>query len=186
MIDATLLPISDNSRSLRPLTSNDAHQYVEGTCDPLVQKFGHLPESEYTAESVIRLAREDVPAGLERGDLAVLSIVDSADIFLGSLVMFDATTTSAEVGFWLHPDARGSGHAVGALKLAAVLGARSGLVELTARTLTENVSSQRCLEQAGFQLTAEIVDRTPAGDIVPLAHYRRPLSNSTKNAGNAY
>ncbi|GAA3167683.1 MULTISPECIES: GNAT family N-acetyltransferase [Streptomyces] len=175
MIDATLLPISDGLRTLRPLSVHDAERYAAGTRDPLVRKYGHLPEPEYTPETVARLAADVVPRGLRTGDLAVLGIADEADAFLGSLVLFDVTDTTAEVGFWLHPDARGRGHSAAALELAAALAARSGLGELTARTATGNLSSQRCLERSGFHRTGVDVDRTPSGARVELAHYRRQL-----------
>jgi RimJ/RimL family protein N-acetyltransferase len=175
MIDATLLPISDGLRTLRPLSSHDAERYAAGTQDPLVRKYGHLPEPEYTPEIVTHLADDIVPQGLRAGDLAVLSIVDDADTFLGSLVLFDVTDRTAEVGFWLHPDSRGLGHSAAALELAVALGVRSGLSELTARTSTSNLSSQRCLERGGFNRTGTDVDRTPSGERIELAHYRRHL-----------
>lgn len=140
-----------------------------------MQKYGHLPEPEYTPETVARLADDVVPRGLLAGDLAVLSIVDDADTFLGSLVLFDVTDRTAEVGFWLHPDSRGLGHSAAALELAARLGVSSGLSELTARTATSNLSSQRCLERSGFQQTGINVDRTPSGEHIELAHYQRRL-----------
>ncbi|MCR3721337.1 MULTISPECIES: GNAT family N-acetyltransferase [Prauserella salsuginis group] len=177
VIDPALLPVSDHLRALRALAPVDAVRYAEGTRDPLVRQFGHLPESEYTPESVDRLARTVVPSGLARGDLAVLSIVDvTDDTFLGSLVLFDVTATEAEVGFWLHPESRRGGHATGALELAAQLAAGSGLDALTARTLTGNVASQRNLERSGFQFVEQVEDRTPAQELVPLLHYRRPLT----------
>ena len=179
MLIPQVLPVSDSLRSLRPLATVDAETYANGTQDPLVQRFGHLPEPEYTPELVERLARTVVPAGLEQGDLAVLSIVDPADRFLGSLVLFDVTSTSGEVGFWVHPDARGEGHAGGALALAARLASQSGLRELTARTETGNTASQRNLERSGFHLVDREVGRTPADEQVELLHYRLHLTPTT-------
>ncbi|WP_335941391.1 GNAT family N-acetyltransferase [Streptomyces sp. PTD5-9] len=175
MINATLLPVGDGLRALRPLSSRDAERYADGTRDPLVQQYGHLPEPEYTPETVARLADDVVPRGLQTGDLAVLSIVDEADTFLGSLVLFDITDRTAEVGFWLHPDSRGLGHSAAALELAVGLAVRSGLSELTARTATGNLSSQRCLERSGFNRTGINVGRTPSGGHIELAHYQRRL-----------
>lgn len=175
MIDPALLPISDDLRGLRPLAAKDAERFTAGAQDPLVQQFGHLPESEYSPETVRRLANTDVPAGLERGNLALLSIVDDADDFLGSLVLFDITRTSAEVGFWLHPHARGAGHAIGALELAATLAKGSGLDELTARTEINNDASKFTLERGGFEEVARDVDQTPLGEQARLIHYRREL-----------
>lgn len=179
MIDSELLPLADSHRTLRPLKTVDAQPYAEGTRDPLVQRYGHLPEPEYTPELVARLAQTVVPAGLDRGDLALLSIVDADDAFLGSLVLFDVTSGSGEVGFWIRPDARGGGHARGALHLGLRLAADSGLEELTARTETDNVASQRNLEGAGFQLVDRSVGRTPAQVEVGLLSYRRPISPLT-------
>lgn len=70
--------------------------------------------------------------------------------FDGCLVLFGVTDVSAEVGFWVHADHRGKGLAGAALSLAAAVALRSGLTRLTVRTATENLASQRVLEQAGF------------------------------------
>ena len=175
MLNSTLLPITDGVRSLRLLAQQDADRYLAGTQDPLVQQFGHLPEAEYSHASIQHLAETQAPAGLERGDLGLLSIVDEADTFLGSLVLFDVTRTSAEVGFWLHPEARGTGHALGALELSAALARQSGLDDLTARTVVNNDASKHILERAGFLEIARDVDKTPSGEEAPLIHYRREL-----------
>lgn len=176
MIDSTLLPITDHTRSLRPLLARDAPAYVEGTEDVLVRRYAHLPEPTYTINSVTALAGTTVPEGLHRGDLAVLSIVGAADdAFIGSLVIFDITHDSAEVGFWLHPAARGHGHAAASLELAATLAARSGLATLTARTAIDNPASQQNLLRAGFTSTGAATGRTPSGEEIELRHYERRL-----------
>lgn len=176
MILARHLPVDDGRRALRPLSPADSSAYAAGTRDPLVQQFAHLPESRYTPESVARLAREDVPAGLARGDLAVLSIVDPDDHFLGSLVLFDVRPTTAEVGFWLRPEARGAGHGSGALALAADLAGRCGFTSLTARTADGNAASGRTLARAGFDVVGRATGRTPAGVDVTLVHHRLDIS----------
>ncbi|HIW47577.1 MAG TPA: GNAT family N-acetyltransferase [Candidatus Yaniella excrementigallinarum] len=175
MLDPTLLPITDGVRSLRLLAEDDAERYIAGTKDPLVQQFGHLPEPEYSSQDVRHLANTVAPSGIERGDLGLLSIIDESGIFLGSLVLFDCTSTSAEVGFWLHPDARGHGHAIGALELAAAFAKQSRLHEITARTVAGNDSSIHVLERAGFEEISREVERTPAGEETPLIQYRRDL-----------
>ena len=175
MLDPTLLPITDGVRSLRLLAEDDAERYVAGTKDPLVQQFGHLPESEYSSQDVRHLAHTVAPSGIERGDLGLLSIINESGLFLGSLVLFDSTSTSAEVGFWLHPDARGHGHAIGALELAATFAKQSRLHELTARTVVGNDSSKHVLERAGFEEISRQVDKTPAGDETSVIQYRRDL-----------
>lgn len=85
-----------------------------------------------------------ISEGLDDGELAVLTIAEAqTDRFIGSLVVFDVTSETAEVGFWLHPDARGAGPTGAELALAAQFAGESGLNLLTARTVIDNVPSQR-------------------------------------------
>lgn len=174
MLNPDFLPIQGERVRLRPLQTRDAQMFAEGTADPNVQRYGHLPEPEYTPESVRTMIERDVVPGLERGDLAVLAIADSAtDAFAGSLVIFDVSDESAEVGFWVHPDYRGAGIASAALALAAGFAWVSGLRELAARTLPENSASQRTLTAAGFAFKHQTVDTAPSGERVELLHYLR-------------
>lgn len=176
MLDATTLPITFENTRLRPLSELDADAYAAGTKDEAVRRFGHLPESDYTPESVRRMIRDEVAEGLSSGTLAVLALADAeTDRFVGSLVLFDVSTNSAEVGFWMHPDARGAGHARRGLELASRFARNSGLRTLTARTLLENKASQRCLTNAGFHEIERAVGTTPAGQCEELFHYRRDL-----------
>ena len=176
MLDATTLPITFENTRLRPLSELDADAYAAGTKDEAVRRFGHLPESDYTPESVRRMIRDEVAEGLSSGTLAVLSLADAeTDRFVGSLVLFDVSSEAAEVGFWIHPDARGAGHARRGLELASRFARNSGLRTLTARTLLENKASQRCLTNAGFRKVERAVGTTPAGQCEELFHYRRDL-----------
>ena len=176
MLDATTLPITFENTRLRPLSELDADAYAAGTKDETVRRFGHLPESDYTPESVRRMIRDEVAEGLSSGTLAVLALADAeTDRFVGSLVLFDVSSEAAEVGFWIHPDARGAGHARRGLELASRFARNSGLRTLTARTLLENKASQRCLTNAGFREVERAVGTTPAGQCEELFHYRRDL-----------
>ena len=176
MLDATTLPTTLENTRLRPLYELDADAYVAGTRDEAVRRFGHLPESDYTPESVRRMIRDEVAEGLSSGTLAVLALADAkTDRFVGSLVLFDVSSEAAEVGFWIHPDARGAGHARRGLELASRFARNSGLRTLTARTLLENKASQRCLTNAGFREVERAVGTTPAGQREELFHYRRDL-----------
>ena len=161
----SVLPRSTATVTLRQLAHGDAEAYAAGTADPDVRRFAHLPEPEYTPERVIDLMDTVLEEGLATGTLAVLAIADSpSDRFLGSLVVFDITPSSAEVGFWLAPDGRGRGAAGEALRLAADVARAGGLTVLRARTLTDNHASQRVLERAGFRPDAQPrPDVTPSG-----------------------
>ena len=176
MLDATTLPITFENTRLRPFSELDADAYAAGTKDEAVRRFGHLPESDYTPESVRRMIRDEVAEGLSSGTLAVLALADAeTDRFAGSLVLFDVSSEAAEVGFWIHPDARGAGHARRGLELASRFARNSGLRTLTACTLLENKASQRCLTNAGFHEVERAVGTTPAGQREELFHYRRDL-----------
>lgn len=173
MLDASTLPLTSKTTRLRPLSELDAEAYAAGTRDKAVRRFGHLPEPDYTPDSVRRMIRGEVAAGLSSGNVAVLALADATtDRFVGSLVLFDVRPDSAEVGFWIHPDARGQGHAHRALELASRFAHSSGMRTLTARTLPENEASQHCLTNAGFREVERSVGTTPAGRAVELVHYR--------------
>ena len=176
MLQSAALPISSGNTRLRRMTISDAEAYAAGTTDATVRRFGHLPQPDYTPQTVRNLIREVVDPGLTDGTLAVLTLADAeSDEFVGSFVMFDVTTESAEVGFWLAPDKRGEGHASRGLDLAASFAQESGLHSLTARTVTANDASQHCLINAGFIETTRETGTTPAGVREELVHYFRKL-----------
>ncbi|HIY85030.1 MAG TPA: GNAT family N-acetyltransferase [Candidatus Yaniella excrementavium] len=175
MLNPSFLPVSDGIRILRVFAAQDTGRYLAAVQDPLIQEFGYLPAANHTERSVEQLAETVAPQGLTRGDLGLLSIVDKSDLFLGSLVLFNATRDSAEVGVWLLPQDRGSGHALGALKLAATFAKQSGLRELTARNVEDNYASKYVVERAGFEEVARGMDKTPSGEQAPHVHYRLVL-----------
>ena len=176
MLDATDLPIAFENTRLRPLSELDADAYAAGTKDEAVRRFAHLPEPDYTPESVRRMIREEAAAGLSSGTLAVLALADAkTDRFVGSMVLFDVSSEAAEVGFWIHPGARGEGHARRGLELASRFARSSGLQTLKARTLPENKASQHCLTTAGFRETGRRLETTPAGQREELLRYQRDL-----------
>lgn len=180
MLDVGLLPLRSDHASLRAMHLRDAAAYAAGAADPQVRAFAHLPESEYTECSVAASIRGAIREGLERGDLAVLTIADpDTDGFVGSLVLFDIDIDagSVEVGFWMHPDHRGRGAAGAALSLAGELAQGSGLARLTARTMPQNSGAQRVLERAGFVRGARARGVAPSGEEVVLVQYSRELGS---------
>ncbi|OUZ06508.1 hypothetical protein BHE97_18875, partial [Aeromicrobium sp. PE09-221] len=128
MLDLSFLPLVDDRVRLRPLRTEDAEDYAEGTQDRAVRRYAHLPEPRYTPTTARSMIEGAARRGLERGDLAVLAIADpSDDRLLGSLVIFDVTDEGAEIGLWLPPDARGAGRPVAATDPAIGPVRRSGL-----------------------------------------------------------
>lgn len=176
MLDRSLLPLDDGRVRLRAMRPEDATAYASGSADAAVRRFGHLPRPEYTPGSVRTMIEQDVEPGLTRGDLAVLTIAAAeSDAFAGSLVVFDVSGDTAEVGFWLHPDSRGSGYAAAALGLAANFARASGLTLLTARTVPDNEGSRRALTAAGFTHTASMIEEAPSGQPVELLRFELAL-----------
>ena len=79
----------------------------------------------------------------------------------------------AEIGFWLHPRARGAGRAVAAVDLAARFARRCGLTRLTARTVTDNAASRHTLLRAGFGETGRERTVAPSGaEFIGVFHQR--------------
>lgn len=171
------LPIEVSGVVLRELCHDDAEPYAQGTDEPAVREFGHLPLAQYTPEIVHEQIDGAIAEGLSDGSLAVLAIADArSGRLLGSLVLFDVRDDRAEVGFWLAADARGRGAAAGALEAACGLGALMGLEFLDARTSPQNVASQRVLERAGFRQKGKpLVQETPSGAVVPVLTFGRSL-----------
>lgn len=154
----------------------DAAPYAYGTEDAAVRAFAHLPAPQYTPESVTHMIDGVIAEGLARGDLAVLTIATTdSDDFAGSLVLFDVRDGSAEVGFWLSPEARGAGLAAAALGLAGRWAGASGLRVLTARTATGNLASQHVLEKGGFRPRHRAEGTAPSGARIELIHYELDL-----------
>lgn len=109
----------------------------------------------------------------------MLTIADpTTEVFVGSLVIFDAADGSAEVGFWVHPDHRGKGIAKGAVTLAVEFAKQSGLTQLRARTTPQNHASKTTLERSGFVEGESSYGQAPSGEEVLLTSYACDLSRS--------
>ena len=71
---------------------------------------------------------------------------------LGAAVLMTRERSSAELGYWLVPRARGRGigsRAVGLLGRWAV--SEAGLARIEAYVIPDNIASQRVLEKSGFR-----------------------------------
>ncbi|WP_343805804.1 GNAT family protein [Paenochrobactrum glaciei] len=148
------LPVSNAQLSLRAMKQADAAAYAAGTMDAAVKQFGHLPLEHYTPEIVSEMIYGSIADGLRSGDLAVLTIADTAsDRFAGSLVLFDFTEQDAEIGYWVASDFRGQNIAYKTLMLAADYARALRLYQLRARTVTDNPASVHVLHKAGFAQT---------------------------------
>ncbi|WP_210418111.1 GNAT family N-acetyltransferase [Ruania zhangjianzhongii] len=175
---ADQLPSREEDVLVRRLGEADAEPFATGTRDEAVREYGHLPLAEYTPQIVREQIDGVIRDGLESDSLAVLAVADAdTDVFLGSLVLFDIGDQSAEVGFWLAPQARGRGVAQKTLRVAARLARARGLGELRARTHPENLGSRRALTRAGFTAVGEAREEaTPSGARTTVLSFRCRLT----------
>lgn len=175
---ADKLPCTADDVRVRRIGYDDADAFTRGTDDEAVRKYGHLPVPKYTPEIVREQIDGVIEQGLAEGALAVLAIADAgSDEFLGSIVLFDVRGDRAEVGFWLAPWARGRGAAQYALDALGGAAAASGLAVLEARTVVDNVGSQKVLQAAGFDQVGEPTPSTaPSGARVLSLLFERRLT----------
>jgi len=152
-------PITGASVVLRAAVDADIPRVVEGLGDSLLLRYGqsirdHAPHDERT----VRARDLDHLEESAQGSSLAWSIADpTTDAFIGSVTLFGIhPAREAEVGYWVHPDARGRGVATEACRLAvrhAFIPAEDGgmgLHRLRAYAAEENLASLRILERSGF------------------------------------
>lgn len=151
---------SDERIRLRVVEDSDLGRILEEGRDPNVQRWTGVPFPYGDAE-----AAHDVHAfatGWETGAMRlVIAIADAeTDAYCGLLVFFrDRPFDIVEIGYTVHPAARGRGLAVRALRLAIPwVFAELGAARIEARTDPGNRASQAVLQHAGF--TREGLERS--------------------------
>lgn len=144
--------------ALRRHTDDDALRIAEACAHPSTQQWLPALPSPYTLlDAAEYLAgREEQHA---RGAGVYWAVADTRDDrLLGAVGLSDVTTRSAEVGYWVHPDARGRGVATAATRLAVRHALMPedvgglGLERVALRAAEGNVTSQRVAQRAGFTL----------------------------------
>lgn len=146
-------PLGDDFVRLRPWRHADADGLVEGWTDPEVARWNDVP-----ADTSVEAARRWIGGWSERVrtgvslDLVIVDRVSDDTVGEVGVAHFDDLHASAEIGFWLRPEARGQGYAVAAVRLLADWIVESvGVRLLFTRSSPENVASARVLERAGFE-----------------------------------
>lgn len=122
--------------------------------------------------------------GMARGSSVNWCIADAAsDRALGEALVFVASGTladgdTAELGYFLHPSARGRGAARAAARLAVTHALAPtdvgglGLRRLVAETASDNAASNAVLEAVGFSLWGHEDEATaPDGSVGPADHW---------------
>ena len=147
---------------LRPHRADDTGRTLEAFADvETLRWFPDLPDRS-TAEDVDR-SRDQTLAAQAEGQLLCWAVADPADDrLLGEVTLFGldgGRSTSADIGYWIHPDARRRGIATAAVRAAArhaLLPASEGglgLRRVALRAVTGNVASLRVATAAGFTRT---------------------------------
>lgn len=140
---------------LRPFRDSDADAVVEACTDPTTRHWlGGLPDpyTEEVALGYIRSREEQhaTAAGV------YWCAADTYDACVGSfgLMSIDLAAGSAEVGYWVHPAARGRGVATTAVRLVCAYAfGELGLRRVDLRAASTNAASRRVAERAGFRPT---------------------------------
>lgn len=174
---------------LRPFTHDDVPRIVEGIGDAQTQHWlAFMPRDPGLAQGEAYV--EQVTLRLATGHTVTWAVADPADDRLLGVVGIYRVQEEPELGYWTHPDARGTGTTVRAGALAvqhAFTGL--GLTRLAAYVSVPNTPSRRVLEKLGFRPTGvrRALARTGAGELVDLAGYDLLASEwsterSTENA----
>jgi RimJ/RimL family protein N-acetyltransferase len=139
---------------LRPVRESDAPRIHEGTAEPETQRWlGHKP-APYTLDDAIAYVqkRRELEA---TGTCVTWVIADPEDDrVLGTILWFNWTAgVECEIGYWVHPEARGRGLAVRATRLVVShVFETLGVKRVTAFAAADNVASRRVIERVGFRL----------------------------------
>ncbi len=139
---------------LRAIRASDAPRIQEGTADPEAQRWlGHKP-APYTlddAHTYVERRRE-----LEAtGQSVTWAIADpDDDRILGTVLWFNWTAgVECEIGFWLHPEARGRGLVTKAASLVIDhVFETLDVLRVTAFAAADNTASRAVMERLGFRL----------------------------------
>lgn len=141
---------------LRPFTEADIPRIIEACTDPASQRFlAHFPQP-YTP-NVARAYLHDCLWQAATGAKATWAIADREnDQLLGNIAVMDmlgVNGDSGEIGYWLHPDARGRGLMTEATRMVVQHAIDPDGLDrrrLTLYAATDNAASNAVAEAAGF------------------------------------
>lgn len=163
--------------TLRPLEETDVPRIREAGQDPVtVEWLEFIFPQPYTDES----ARGVITKALEmraRGTGVAWAFTDGGPALAGWVALFNLQGHTAELGYWAHPGARGTGLTRRAAALAEEYAARElGVRLLRAHIAPDNVASRRLAEANGFEQTGLLADATTVrGEPADLALYAKRI-----------
>ncbi|MFZ1287844.1 MAG: GNAT family N-acetyltransferase, partial [Candidatus Phosphoribacter sp.] len=147
--------MSDGVVRLRAHRPEDAPRIVEQCQNAASQAFLPLPSPYHLGDARDFLDKVADGWGEEWG-AREWAITDESDLFLGSANLHDRSPFRAEVGFGLHPDARGRGLASAAVRLLADRAFAEGALALRWRALAGNWASRRVAWDCGFDAPSTV------------------------------
>jgi RimJ/RimL family protein N-acetyltransferase len=153
---------------LRPLAEADAEPVAAACADPEVALFIPIIPSPYSVEDAQSFI-SDAGRKWEQREEAVFAVEEAASgEFLG--VVNITLRDGGSVGYWVKPEARGTGIATEAVRLAVewVRNAH-GIRRLFLTTHPRNTGSQQVAEKAGFRSAGTISHEPPFRDGETLA-----------------
>lgn len=147
----------DKALMLRPWHFDDVST-VFGICqDPAIQEYTSVPVP-YTEEIAKLWIRASPQKYLEREKLSLAGVRNGELVLSVSLHSIHEFDHVGEIGYWVSPSARGEGLASHAVEMLAGFAFAIGFRRLTAKTLPENMASQKTLLNAGFELETVLRD----------------------------
>ena len=165
--------LTDGIVTLRAHTTHDADAIVAQSLDPDSQRWTTVPRG-YTREDALTWVERNRTAWREPGGVRSWAI-ESVDAtghsrFAGTIDLRPgATATVGELGFGLHPDARGHGVMARAVRLVCRHGFETGgwgqpLTRIHWRAIVGNWGSRRTAWACGFTLHCTIPESHPDPD----------------------
>src|SRR5690625_909628 len=155
----TVPDVAQDDVALRPFAASDVDAVVESGNDPASQHWLSRMPSPYTYDDAVAYieTREDEHASGTALTAAAARRDGGPAIGSFSLLRLGAIAGGAEVGYWVHPSARGTGVATTAVTLLAdhAFTPESegglGLQRLVVAHAAGNEGSRRVIERVGFQ-----------------------------------
>jgi RimJ/RimL family protein N-acetyltransferase len=146
--------LTDGTVLLRPWREADTPQRQAGFADPLCQRFswpGTEPSTPADTASALGRNEQDRLTGTALS-LAIVPATNPPEVW-GSISLYDveAGQSTAAVGYWLAPHARGQGAATRAVRLlAGWAGTHLEIARLELTCAPDNDASQRVALRCGF------------------------------------
>lgn len=165
----TSVPVlSDGVVRLRAHSPLDVHRIVEQCADPASLRWTQVPR-DYTVE----MAHEwlvEIAAGWDREDgdgdklWALEEVADEDHAFLGTIDVRPRAGGRAEIGYGLHPAARGRGLMARALRLVDQWWFDQGGRRVDWHAEVGNFASWAVARAAGYDFVATLPEHLPHGD----------------------